>query len=481
MGNMGWGKGWVRGALGALGVALAACSDGEGTSVTCAPSDPASCAAGLTCEQVGSSGYACLPPVIVSGRVVGALDGIGIAGATIVGLAADGTARTRMVRSGANGSYTLPVSVRRAGDRTPREEALVLRVAASAYQPFPMAPRSALPIELSRAQRDASASAANTFRIENATTTVTLLPRPVAERGGATIEGTLGATEPGGTLITAITGERAASTAIADHGGAFVLFNVPVGAVRLEGHRAGLAVSAKPLDLTASGLTGVTLASANKALSRVTGKLSVVEPARGTTSVVLALASTFDPTSARGEVPPGLRVTNVSGDFAIDDVPPGRYAVLAASENDALVRDPNRRAAGTDVAFVDVPDTGLDVALDPPFEVTYALTVLSPSAEGVQTVPAGPVVLSWNDDASEDGYELSVVDALGTLVHENRAVRSATGAANVSYTLDTSDANVWQTGMIYQFRAVSFREPRSGGRSYLASTEDLKGVFQIGR
>jgi len=35
-----------------------------------------------------------------------------------------------------------------------------------------------------------------------------------------------------------------------------------------------------------------------------------------------------------------------------------------------------------------------------------------------------------------------------------------------------------QSGMIYQFRVVSFADSPSMGRLYRSATEDLKGVFQ---
>ncbi|MFT5356978.1 MAG: hypothetical protein ACI9KE_004205, partial [Polyangiales bacterium] len=35
-----------------------------------------------------------------------------------------------------------------------------------------------------------------------------------------------------------------------------------------------------------------------------------------------------------------------------------------------------------------------------------------------------------------------------------------------------------EPGMVYQFRAYSWRE-RGGGRTYISSTEDLLGVFMF--
>jgi hypothetical protein len=77
---------------------------------------------------------------------------------------------------------------------------------------------------------------------------------------------------------------------------------------------------------------------------------------------------------------------------------------------------------------------------------------------------------SWEDDSSEDGYELAVYDAFGTLVHENTMVPEGSGT-DVTYQMT---GVTMQPGMIYQFRAKSFRRM---DRCFISSTEDLRGVF----
>ncbi|MBW2735350.1 MAG: hypothetical protein JRH20_23445 [Deltaproteobacteria bacterium] len=56
--------------------------------------------------------------------------------------------------------------------------------------------------------------------------------------------------------------------------------------------------------------------------------------------------STFDALQKRGESPAGLRAGDVASDFSIENVPPGDYVVLAAFENDDLVRDPDESIGG---------------------------------------------------------------------------------------------------------------------------------------
>ncbi len=445
----------------------------------CQPEVATSCAQGLVCEQVGQTRHQCLAPVIVAGRVLGITDGLPVLGATVVGLDANGAARTRVARSAADGRYELPVSMARHDDGTPTQEAITLRAAAADYRPFPEAPRTALPIDLGSAslsQAEAGATTAS-YRVENAATDVALIPMPTAERGGATVEGTVAANAPGGVLVLALADERAVSSAISDKDGAFVLFNVKPGTVQLEGYRAGLALAPNTLDVPADGLTAVTLSPSSATLASVSGSVNIVNAAGGlTTSVILVVASTFNPELARGEAPAGLRAANVSGAFKIDGVPPGRYAVLAAFENDGLVRDPDEGIAGTDIVYQDVSEAGGDLTLNQSFKVTGALAVVSPGATGVYVINAAPVNLVWQDDSSEDGYALRVYDALGNVVHENMDVPRVTGSANAQYTLD---ATGFQPGMLYQFRVWSWREHQDG-RTHIAATEDLRGVFQIG-
>ena len=173
----------------------------------------------------------------------------------------------------------------------------------------------------------------------------------------------------------------------------------------------------------------------------------------------------------------GLRaggITSSDGSFVVSSVPPGRYAVLAAFENDSLVRDPDQTIGGTDVAHIDVPEAGGEVPLDASFKITGALAVITPGANGIEEVASLTPTLEWEQDSSEDGYELRVYDALGELIVEEDDLPSVNGSGNVIYTLDRVPL---EPGMIYQFRARSFRE-KNAKRTYISATEDLKGVFQ---
>jgi len=200
-------------------------------------------------------------------------------------------------------------------------------------------------------------------------------------------------------------------------------------------------------------------------------------PGGSVTSVILVVEDTFDANVARGEVPRGLRAPrsgapNVSGDFVIEDVPAGTYVVLAAYENDDLVRDPDTSIGGTSFVTIEVSADQEQADLPASFKVTEALQVVSPGADAPEAVDAKPT-LTWADDSSEEWYEVRVFDAFGNEVWNDLMVPSVSG--NKQVTLDYEGP--LDSGMYYQFRVSSWSESGNGEAAPLSNTEDLRGVF----
>lgn len=448
-------------------LALAACGSDKGGDA-CDLADPTSCEEGLVCETVSGAEPGCFTPVRVEGRVFDSTTDLGIEGAQVVALDVNGGAVSEVSVTGIDGAYSLPVPVERTSDGAALGFNVTLRVDAQDYLPFPKAPRAALPIDLNDGVTSDEATV-----VQNATTDVALIPLPGDTSGLGSISGRV---EPGagGVLILAVAGGSAIATAITDNKGAFVLFNVAAGDVVVEGYRSGVVIEPEAVNVPAgANVTDVVLSASEDGLATVVGSVNLVNPGDGDlTSVILVVDSTFDPDVVRGEAPAGLRAGDISGAFEIQGVPPGRYAVLAAFENDFLVRDPDEGIAGTDIVFIDVPAGGT-VTLDESFKVTGAMAVVSPGADGIDIVTDAEPVLRWERDSSVDGYELRVFDALGDMVHEDTMVPGATDAT-ITYTW--AGASLIE-GMIYQFRVVSFADSPSMGRQFRSATEDLKGVF----
>jgi hypothetical protein len=389
----------------------------------------------------------------VSGRVFDLSDDSGIEGARVVARDANGAALSSVAVTDMDGRYELRVPALRTSDGDVTSSSVLLRADAAEFLTFPLAPRVALPLDLSSATGDPPGLA-------SALTDIGLIPIPGADRG--TISGRVLADEPGGTLVVA-----GGVTGIADTEGDYAIFNVPVGAVTVNGYLPGVNLSPRDVDLAADEeVSDVDLDVVSDATATVSGSVQIVNATGGaTTSVILVVESTFIEATKRGEAPPGFRAADVSGSWRIDAVPNGRYVALAAFENDGLVRDPDTSIGGTDIVHFDV--SGADVPLEG-FKVTGALAVVSPGATEPEAV-SGAFELSWEDDSSEDTYDLTVFDALGAVTWEQSGIVGPGGNADVAVPYM---GPALAPGMFYQFRAVSIKDGVP-----ISATEDLKGVF----
>jgi hypothetical protein len=195
------------------------------------------------------------------------------------------------------------------------------------------------------------------------------------------------------------------------------------------------------------------------------------------TTVVLVPVSTYSDTFTKGEVPPGLReppppeepsLTGGSS-YSIEGVPDGTYKVLAAFENDELVRDPDPTIAGTQIVEKTVPEgTSYTITVQDSFKITEALVIVSPGAEEPELVTGNPTFI-WMDDSSEDHYAIVVYNAYGDEVMRDDAVPRVTGSSTVEVPYA---GDPLEPGMYYQFRATSWKVDGP-----ISQTEDLLGVF----
>lgn len=456
----------VRGQALVCALVLAAAGCG-GDDEACVAGTSTGCDEGLVCEEVQGGQAACFSPVFIEGRVLDAIDDTSIAGARVVAVDANGAPRSTVVESAADGTYSLPVATVRSADGAPLAAQVTLRADAAGYQTFPTAPRTGIPIELS-----SGASVDGRVVVMNAATDVALVPRDDVS-GVAEVRGRI---EPatGGVLVVAEQSGRAVATAISALDGTFTIFDVPTSSTTVGGWARGISIAPVDVSVVAPSTEVVLAASGDDALATVSGSVQIVNGGgAGETSVILVLESTFVESTARGEAPPGLRAFPVSGAWSIDGVAPGRYVALAAFENDGLVRDPDTSIGGTEIVHFEVTAGMTTVELGDGFKVTGALAVSSPGAEVIEVVSTSEPTFVWEDDSSEDGYELRVYDALGTLVHEDLAVPRVNGSATVSYTMT---GVALEPGMIYQFRAWSYHDEASG-HVLISATEDLLGVF----
>jgi hypothetical protein len=451
-------------------------SEGDGT---CDLADP-DCAEGLVCEVVaGSEDGVCAAPLIIRGGVLKFADDTPIEGALVQAVDVNGAAIGTSGRTDADGAFEITVPAVRDENGDPVDSSYTLRAQAASFQAFPTAIRPALPLDAETAVIVSPETEDPVDRtelvIENTLTTIKLIALPGDTSQLGSISGTIQAQSNAGLLVVA-EGNGKALIGFSDSEGLYTIFNVPAGTYAVQGYMAGVQLDPATTALEAMEMkTGVDLIETDRALNSITGSVQIVNAPGGLlTSVVLAVESTFVEAAARGEVPPGLRVGEIDGAFTVRDVPDGDYVLLAAFENDRLVRDPDQSISGTQIVHFTVPDPSLghDLTFSDGFKITEALAVVGPGSDGPQEITLATPILEWADDSSEDGYEIDVFDAFGNHVWSTELV-SVSGAESVRLTYAGPPLEI---GMFYQFKATSFRE-RNGPRTAISTTEGLRGVF----
>jgi hypothetical protein len=449
----------------------------------CDPAKP-QCAGTMVCAELQAGGFACYPPVIVTGMVFDAKTTKGVAGAHVLALDEQATAITDVAVSDTMGNYKLDLPVVRGADGAPIATSFTLRAGASGYQTFPGGLRTALPIKTTDAVADKKA-----WVIDTTLTDVSLIALPAEQQGLPSITGKVVTDKGAGGVLVVAEGASSGISAVSDKTGGYTIFNVPDGSYTVRGYAAGLQLTPAMATVAGKPLTGVDLTVSPDALGQISGSVNIVNaPGGSMTSVVLVVKSTFSDTFVRGEVPRGLRSPlsgppNVSGAFTISNVPAGEYIVLAAFENDGLVRDPDPNIAGTQIVSVQMASPGTSVSLSSSFKITEALAVMGPGADDPEPVTTAPK-LRWADDSSEDFYTVVVYNAYGELVWclADASIMAGCAGPNVPKAnggeVSVDYGGPMDPGMYYQFRATSWRAP-GGNPGPIAQTEDLRGVFYV--
>lgn len=454
---------------------LASLATACGSNNECKLDDPSSCDADQVCEVVrGQETPLCFAPVELSGQVTHLVSGAAVGGAQVTALDENGSPAGGVAVSDAQGKYTLRIPSERLDvGGTPVFRKVSLRAAAADYTPFPSGIRVSLPVDTSAAQQQDGGA----FLLSSEQTNIALAE--AEQKGGSSVIGKVQVT-PGqlGVLVVVEAGGKV-SSAIADGSGNFTVFNVPSGSAKVVAYVRGKNFT--PVDVqveSGKNVTGVELVPSEAPTAAVSGRVSLVAGATGTTSVVLVPESTFNEGLGRGEMPPGLRAPepgvapNLTGDFTIQGVPDGKYVVLAAFENDGLVRDPDPNISGTRIRHITVSNgtvttddgTGLE------FKVTAALTIKSPGGGDALDVTGPTPTLTWLKHPNADGYSVQLVNGLGLPVGEPVQVQDSS-SAELSHTVSSP-----LLPGIYQFRVTALRK---GATIPTSVTEDLRGVFRV--
>lgn len=429
------------------------------------------CEAGLVCENIPGSEPACFAPVVVVGKVFELGTGDAIPGARVVALDVNRSPVSAVAITGADGSYALTLPSDRDENGAPAALDITLRADAGGYQSFPGGVRQALPIDTSIATDNGER-----WVVESPLTDIGLI---VTEGGGtSSIHGTVEVPAARTGVLVVAEGPDVGS-ALADSSGDYEIFNLEAGSYAVKAYAVGANYEPAAVDLGEAARQQADLAIAAEATASFLGGVNLVNPGDGSgTSVILVVESTFNEGLVRGEAVPGLRVPppgeppNATGAFTMEGVPDGRYVVLASFENDFLVRDPDSCQGGTALVHIEVAGADVDLSSEA-FKVTGALDVLSPGATGAEEITGTPTFV-WVDDSGEDQYDVWVVDSFGETIWQTEIAGVSGGNPMVEYA-----GPALETGMYYQFRALSSNTTGGGTRCEKSQTEDLKGVFVV--
>lgn len=426
------------------------------------------CSDGLVCEAVVDGDPGCFSPLLVEGRVIDLASDDALAGARVVAVDVNGAPVSAVAISADDGSYSLPVPTTRldsSGSYAPAE--LTLRADAHGYQSFPAGLRQALPLDTG-----AAVQADDGIVLSSSITEIGLQALP-STAGTGTISGEVERSGSNVGILVVAEGESGlARSTIADSDGAYQIFNVPAGPVSVQAYALGQNYQSASVELGDGDEVEADLQLSEAEVGTVQGSVQIVNaPGGSVTTVILVVESTFDEVFGRGQAIPSLRdplpgiAADVDGDYEFTGVPAGRYVVLAAFENDQLVRDPDTSIGGTSTLHIEV-QPGQTTTVEG-FKVTEALEILAPGAEGPEEVGASPT-FTWVDDSSEDEYLVEVFNAFGEIIWSTTIPGVSGSQPSVDYA-----GPPLGSGLYYQVRVTSFKG------AALSRSEDLKGVFYL--
>jgi hypothetical protein len=448
-------------------LATTACGGGDDT---CDTVTNDGCDDGFTCELVQDGDPTCFEPFVVAGDVFSIDSAAGIEAARVVALDINGSPRSSVSTTDADGNYELAVPALRDADGAIIDDDITLRVDAQGYVTFPAGVRQAQPISI-----DTAVLTDGRYLLDTTQTSVGLYTLEGAPTGS--ISGTVARDENAafGVLVVAESG-GVGHAAIADRAGSYEIFNLAAGDYDVNAYARGTNYAPAALTLADGQAATQDLALSGDAASTVGGNVILTQGAPPATSVILAVASTFDAEALRGESPPGLRdpeplvAPDVSGPWSITGVPAGQYVVLASFENDGGVRELTGNG-GTELVYIDVA-AGQDLPAAGDFKVTEAIPLTGPGADAVEVVTAAPDI-EWEKDPQAASYQVRVVDALGEVLMDEFVTDTSPNTYSIPYSGTLTE------GMYYQVRIISWDElpPLPETAAIQAATEDLRGVF----
>ena len=435
----------------------------------CDPESEGPCENDFTCESVKNETlYGCFPPLSVSGRIFDfvAEDQDAIEGAHVVGKVIGKSDSPPMVISDNNGKYTFILKMTRKADGTPfTNDAVNIFVSADGYESYPGLIRPSLPVTFEKV----SCSVQGCF-VMSAFTDIGLFPLDT-NVAVYRIEGSLSDGYSAG-LVVAECNDPPCPFSYPDENGDFTIFNVPAGDYTVKVYSKGKNYSTEEVTVIDENITGLDLEFLDTPLSTLNGQVNIVAAGGGKlTSIVMSPVSTFITSWEKGVLVPGLRAPdqgidpNISGAYTISGIPDGEYYILAAFENDFLVRDPDPNIAGTQLVKVKFPGVGdnYDVTIGN-FKITSAVEIVFPGATEPELVSSNPTFI-WKMYPSAQKYDITVYNSQGIVQWEKEV--ASTGDTGYSVEYDGPPLSGY-----YQWVVMA-----SKASGPISMSEDLLGIF----
>ncbi|MFC1592077.1 hypothetical protein ACFL43_06100 [Thermodesulfobacteriota bacterium] len=375
-----------------------------------------------------------------------------------------------MATTGADGSYAVEVESAREGRNKPVNGAWDLNVAAAQYMAVPSFIRPSIAVTVENFIPEEN----------NSTYSDTLTDIGLASLKTSsemfTVSGSLAGGEPGALVVLEDCSAPPCPYGYTAGRGNFIVFNVPPGSYSAAAYKKEFSFEPTTVEIAADTDNVVINQQSGNPTGTVSGSVNIVNPGDGdATSVVLVPESLFHEGLEKGILVPGLRAPDsgdpdVTGAYSITGVPEGSYVVLAAFENDHLVRDPDPNIAGTQIVRFTMPDGDSYTRDIDAFKITGALNIVSPGAGDTPEALSALTEVVFEDDSSEDQYDIVLFSMYGdTLWVKTIAGQSGGTQVSVAY-----DGPALESGIYYQWKVTSSRK---GGP--IATSEDLKGIFYI--
>ena len=406
----------------------------------------------------------------IKGNVYSLVDKSAIKGAIVCAVnKADGTV-SDMAVTGDNGSYTVEVTAEREGGNKPINEAWGLNASADKFMSVPSFIRPSIAVTIADFIPED-----NNYTYSDALTDIGL----AAINGTGelfTVSGRLGGEDAGAMVVLEGCSAPPCPYGYTAKQGDFTIFNVPQKTYSAAAYKKDVSYETLSIDISSDTQNVVLKKKLGNVTGTVSGSVNIVNPGQGdATSIVLVPESLFHETLKKGILVPGLRAPesgdpNIKGAYTITGVPEGSYVVLAAFENDYLVRDPDPNIAGTQIVHVTMPDAGsYDKSIDA-FKVTGSLDIVFPGAGDAPDALSNLSEVVFVDDSSEDQYMLVLYNMYGDTIWE-KTIPGQSGGANVTVPYD---GPALENGVYYQWNVTSFH---NGGP--ISTSEDLKGIFYV--